>query len=90
MSDNSMTMQKPTFAHQVKKVLNSIKRYFSRPENIITVAFAIFLTAAVIYPLVRMVLSSFLVQSSGEATALKEEFDVSIKRGDFTFLYWPY
>ena len=90
MSDNSMTMQKPTFAHQVKKVLNSIKRYFSRPENIITVAFAIFLTAAVIYPLIRMVLSSFLIQSSAEAGALEEEFGVKLRRGDLTVLYWPY
>lgn len=92
MSDNSMTMQKSnnSFAHKVKKVINSIVRYFSRPENIITVIFAIFLTAAVIYPLIRMVLSSFTVQSSAEAGALREEFDVKLKRGDLTVLYWPY
>ena len=75
-----MTMQKPnnSFAHKVKKVINSIVRYFSRPENIITVIFAIFLTAAVIYPLIRMVLSSFTVQSSAEAGALREELNSNV------------
>ncbi len=90
MSDNSMTLEKPSFSHKLKKILNSIKRYFSKPENIITVIFAIFLTAAVIYPLVKMVMNSLIVQSSTEAKALREEYNVSLKRGNFTFLYWPY
>ena len=90
MSDNSMTLEKPSFSHKLKKILNSIKRYFSKPENIITVVFALFLTAAVIYPLVKMVLNSLIVQSSTEAKALREEYGVSLKRGSFTFLYWPY
>ena len=55
MSDNSMAIeQNKTFGHRLKKILNSIKRYFSRPENIIAVVFALFLTAAVIYPLIKM------------------------------------
>ena len=91
MSDNSMAIeQKETFGHRLKKILNSIKRYFSRPENVITVLFAIFLTAAVIYPLFKMILSSFTVQSSREGDALREEFGVKVKRGDLTVLYWPY
>ena len=94
MSDNSMAIERNnSFGHRLKKILNSIKRYFSKPENIITVFFAIFLTLAVIYPLIKMILGSFTVQSSGEARALREEFEdmnLKLKRGDFTLLYWPY
>ena len=92
MSDNSMAIEPKnnSFGHRLKKILNSIKRYFSRPENIIAVFFALFLSAAVIYPLIKMVLSSMTVQSSYEARALKEEYGVSLKRGKLTLLYWPY
>jgi iron(III) transport system permease protein len=92
MSENSMTIEnkpKPGFSRTIKKVFNSIKRYLSNPANVITVIFVVFLTAAVIYPLIRMILNSLIVQT-GEAKDLNDEFGTNLKRGDFTFLYWPY
>ena len=73
-----------------KKIGNALKEYFSRPANVITVVFAIFLIAAVIYPLVSMVLNSIILQTSQEARAVNEEFNTSLRRGDWTFLQWPY
>ena len=90
MPDNTMVAPKPSFGHRMKKVGNSILQYFSRPANLISVLFAIFLSLAIIYPLVRMVLNSVTVHSSKEATALFEEFGASLKRGDLTILHWPY
>ena len=93
MSDNSMVIEnnkKTPFSRKLKKAFNSVKRYLSSPANVITLFFIIFLTAAVIYPLIRMVFNSLTVQSSLEARGLNEEFGTSLKRGQFTFLYWPY
>ena len=92
MSENSLVLEnnQTPFSRKLKKVLNSVKRYFSSPANVITVLFVIFLTAAVIYPLIRMILNSLIVQSSLEARGLNEEFGTELKRGQFTFLYWPY
>ena len=86
-----MTLErKSSFSHKLKKALNSVKRYFSNPSNIITVFFALFLTAAVIYPLIKMISNSLIVQTSTEARGLNEEFETTLKKGNFTFLYWPY
>ena len=94
MSDNSIAIEnnnnKTPFSRKLKKTLNSVKRYLSSPANVITLFFVVFLTAAVIYPVVRMILNSLTVQSSLEARGLNEEFNTNLKRGDFTFLYWPY
>ena len=92
MAENSVALENKdnSFSHKLKKVLNSIKRYFSSPANVITVIFAIFLTIAVIYPLVKMVFSSLIVQNGQDARALNEEFGSHLKRNNFTFLYWPY
>ena len=94
MSDNSIAIEnnnnKTPFSRKLKKIFNSIKRYLSSPANVITLFFIVFLTAAVIYPLIRMILNSLTVQSSLEARGLNEEFGTHLKRGDFTFLYWPY
>ena len=94
MSDNSIAIEnnnnKTPFSRKLKKIFNSIKRYLSSPANVITLFFIVFLTAAVIYPLIRMILNSLTVQSSLEARGLNEEFGTSLKRGDFTFLYWPF
>lgn len=94
MSDNSIAIEnqpkKTPFSRKLKKVLNSIKRYLSSPANVITILFVVFLTAAVIYPVIRMILNSLTVQSSLEARGLNEEFNTNLKRGQFTFLYWPY
>ena len=90
MPDNTMVAPKPSLGHRMKKIGNSILQYFSRPANLISVLFAIFLSLAIIYPLIRMVLNSVTVHSSREATALFEEFGASLKRGDLTILHWPY
>ena len=92
MTDSSMTFenQDKSFSHKLKKVLNSIKRYFSNPANIIIVVFAIFLTIAVIVPIIKMISNSFIVQNGQDRRALNEEFDVKLKLKSFTFLYWPY
>ena len=90
MADNSIALENKnySFSHKVKKVLNNIKRYFSSPANIITVVFAIFLTIAVIYPLVKMIFNSLTVQNGQDARALNEEFGTNLKRNNFTFLYY--
>ena len=90
MSDSTMVAQRPTFGRRMKKIGNSIGQYFSRPANLIAVLFAIFLSLAIIYPLVRMVLNSLTIHTSGEAKAMFEEFGVTLKRGDLTILHWPY
>lgn len=87
---SSATATKPSFKKRAKKVINSIGQYFSRPANVIIVVFAIILALAVIYPLLKMIGNSLIIQSSKEAKALNEEFDASLKRGNFTFLMWPY
>ena len=92
MADNSMVYgsQNKSFGHKLKKALNSIKRYFSNPANVITVIFAIFLTIAVIYPLLKMVSNSFIVQNGQDRRALNEEFNTNLKLKSITVLYWPY
>ena len=91
MTDNSLAFenQNKSFGHKLKKLLNSIKRYFSNPANIITVVFAIFLTFAVIYPVIKMVANSFIVQNSADKRAIYDEFDIKLKIKSFTYLYWP-
>lgn len=91
MPDNTVTAPEPSpMQRRFKKIGNALKEYFSRPANVITVVFAIFLIAAVIYPLVRMVLNSIILQTGQEARAINEEFNTSLRRGDWTFLQWPY
>ena len=91
MPDNTVTAPEPSpMQRRFKKIGNALKEYFSRPANVITVVFAIFLIAAVIYPLVSMVLNSIILQTSQEARAVNEEFNTSLRRGDWTFLQWPY
>ena len=91
MPDNTVTAPEPSpMQRRFKKIGNALKEYFSRPANVITVVFAIFLIAAVIYPLVSMVLNSIILQTSQEARAINEEFNTSLRRGDWTFLQWPY
>lgn len=91
MPDNTAAAPQPSpFSRHIKKFGNALKEYFSRPANVITVVFAIFLIGAVIYPLVQMVLNSIILQTSQEARAINEEFGTSLKRGNWTFLQWPY
>lgn len=81
---------KPNFGKRAKKFFNSIGQYLSRPANLILVIFAVLLAIGVVYPLIRMVLNSLIIQSGSEAKALNEEFGTSLRKGDFTFLTWPY
>ncbi len=81
---------KPSFGKRAKKFINSIGQYLSRPANLILVIFAIILAIGVVYPLVRMVLNSLIIQTGTEAKALNEEFGTSLRKGNFTFLMWPY
>ena len=93
MTDNSIAIenpQQPKKGNRFKKIVNGVAQYFSKPANVITIFFVLFLTAFVIYPLVKMIGNSFVVQSSSEARALNEEFDTKLIAGDITFYYWPY
>ena len=73
-----------------KKFLNKLKTYFSNPSNVIVLFFGIFLSVLVLYPLGRMIFSSFLVQTEFEAIKLNEIYGLSLEEGDFTFMMWPY
>lgn len=73
-----------------KKFLNDLKTYFSKPQNIITIAFAIVLCVGVIFPLATMVLDSFKVQSLTEAKTMNDSWNLSLKKGDYTWALWPY
>lgn len=73
-----------------KKFLNNLKTYFSKPQNIITIVFAIVLCAGVIFPLATMVLDSFKVQSLTEAKTMNDSWNLSLKKGDYTWALWPY
>lgn len=89
ISDDLARLKIP-FSRRLRKIFNSALRYLSSPANVITLVFFVFLTAAVILPLIRMISNSLIVPSSMEARGLNEEFETELKKGDFTFLYWPY
>lgn len=73
-----------------KKFLNNLKTYFSKPQNIITIVFAIVLLVGVIFPLATMVLDSFKVQSLTEAKTMNDSWNLSLKKSDYTWALWPY
>ena len=73
-----------------KKFFNNLKTYFSKPQNLITIVFAIVLCVGVIFPLATMVLDSFKVQSLTEAKTMNDSWNLSLKKGDYTWALWPY
>lgn len=73
-----------------KKFFNNLKTYFSKPQNLITIVFAIVLFVGVIFPLATMVLDSFKVQSLTEAKTMNDSWGLSLKKGDYTWALWPY
>ena len=73
-----------------KNFLNNLITYFSKPQNIITIVFAIVLCVGVIFPLATMVLDSFKVQSLTEAKTMNDSWNLSLKKGDYTWALWPY
>lgn len=76
--------------HPFKKFFNKIKTYFSNPSNVIIIVFAIFLSVMVLYPLGKMIFSSFVTQTSAEVLKLNETYGLELEEGDFTFMMWPY
>ena len=78
------------FKKLFKKAFNSFLHFFTKPSNVILLVFGIFLSVVVLYPIFRMVLDSFIVQSSAEGRNIGEPWDIVIKKGEFTFLVWPY
>ncbi|HOC80957.1 MAG TPA: iron ABC transporter permease, partial [Bacilli bacterium] len=73
----------------LSKIWNKTKTFFSKPANIILLFFTILLTVTVIYPLISLVLDSFIVQSISEAREINEIWGTAVKKGDFTFAQWP-
>lgn len=64
-----------------KKVMNSIKSYFKKPANIITILFFTILLFTVCFPLFSLVRDSFIVHPG-------EVRDVGAKVNSFTFYHW--
>ena len=79
-----------SFKKTLRKILNSFLQFFSKPSNVILLVFGVFLTLVVLYPIFRMVYDSFIIQSSAEGRNIGEPWDIKIKKGEFTFLVWPY
>ncbi|MFA5421748.1 MAG: iron ABC transporter permease [Bacilli bacterium] len=71
------------------KIWNKSKTFFSKPANIILLLFTILLTATVIYPLISLVLDSFIVQSFSEASEINDIWGTTVRKGDFTWAQWP-
>ena len=72
-----------------RKFFNSIKTYFSKPQNVILIVFFILLSLTVVVPLFSMLSDSFTVQSRSEAEFFEEFYGLDIKKGDFTWCNWP-
>lgn len=81
---------KTPFKKKVQKVLNKVRHFFSSPSNVILVVFGILLTVLVIFPMVRMIYGSFLVQSSAEGRFYGEPWGKTFKKGELTLYVWPY
>ena len=63
---------------------NRVKAYFSKPANVITVIFLIILLAAVVLPLITLLLGSFTINGSQEAMYVGG----GVKNGDVTTHPW--
>jgi iron(III) transport system permease protein len=71
-----------------RRGFNKTKNFFSKPQNIILVLFALILTITVVVPLVQLFFNSFIVQGLSEARELNEAFSLSLKKGDWTVTQW--
>ena len=72
-----------------RKMLNSIKNFFSKPSNIIVFVFAIVLSVMVLFPLGKLFLNTFQVGTKFESELINEEWGTSLSMGDWTLLNWP-
>lgn len=73
-----------------KKFGNNLKTYFGKPQNIITIVFFVILCAGVVFPLISLVLDSFQVQTLSEARLMNDTWNLSLKKGEYTWALWPY
>ncbi len=62
---------------------NNIKTYFSKPANIITIAFLFILIMTVVLPLGTLLIGSFKVNGNQEAIYIGD-----VEDGDFTINHW--
>lgn len=72
-----------------RRILSKIKSYLGKPENLILIIFLVLLCLTVAYPLVRLIMSSFTVQSAREAKTLNEAYNLGVKKGSLTWALWP-
>lgn len=82
--------QPSPFEKGVKRFFNKFCHFFTNPSNVILLIFGVFLSFLVIYPMFRMLLGSLIVQSSAEGRNIGEPWDIVLKKGQLTFLVWPY
>lgn len=78
------------FGRKVKKFFNKLGSFFSKPSNVILVVFGIVLTVVVVYPMIKMLLGSLTIANSKQGKGVGEPWGIQLKKGDFTFLIWPY
>src|SRR5574344_283948 len=71
-----------------RRGFNKTKNFFSKPQNIILVLFALILTITVVVPLVQLFFNSFIFQGLSEARELNEAFSLNLKKGDWTVTQW--
>ena len=72
-----------------KKFLNTLKTFFSKPQNLIILFFTILLTVSVLIPLISLFFDSFKVQHLLEAKTFNEQWNLNLKKGDWTWCQWP-
>ena len=69
-----------------KKTLgNSLRSYFSKPANLITIVFLIVLLLTVVLPLSTLLIGSFKVNGNQEAIWIDQE---GVEDGSWTFHHW--
>ncbi len=68
-----------------KSLGNSLRSYFSKPANVITVVFLIFLLLTVVLPLSTLLIGSFKVNGNQEAIWIGQD---GVEDGSWTFHHW--
>lgn len=64
-----------------RKIGNNLKAYFSKPANVITIVFLVVLLLTVVYPLISVVIESFVVHSG-------EVRPTGLPQGTITGYHW--
>ncbi len=67
-----------------KKIFNRLKSYFGTPANVITIVFLVVLLAAVVFPLLTLLVGSFRINGNQEAVYLGRMG----ADGEFTLHHW--